>query len=390
MAINSISSSSSFNLFSIEQNQGMSKTNLKTHAFVILSYLLFGIGLALACSVPYFAVIANPVFALMAPILPIALGVLGLRYTSKPDQIFIPLSVQSYVQGQPLGLVNGEANCWMNSAFQMLSHTPSYQKLITRLSSEMDCPSLTFYPLVSAFNRYTQEMKSRVGRAVSSVDTQMLRLMLSRLHPEISNDVAVQVDPMTLIEELHCRAKAFLPLQQQRITEVNGRVKKGPLDNVSSEIGIYLPMDRDHHKSFETMFNDYFHTILNENQKDVVKKSFSQAPEGFLVKAGRFGYVLGNYANHDEGQRKISRAIDFPLNLQLTKDQCPIEQASYEPDAFIFHEGRRTLSGHYIAYVKTDGKWWELNDQKVTSIGDKAIRQKLSNAYIVHYAKKTS
>lgn len=39
--------------------------------------------------------------------------------------------------------------------------------------------------------------------------------------------------------------------------------------------------------------------------------------------------------------------------------------AKYKLFAFIVHLGPSTHSGHYIAYIKKDGKWVQFNDRKV-------------------------
>lgn len=40
-------------------------------------------------------------------------------------------------------------------------------------------------------------------------------------------------------------------------------------------------------------------------------------------------------------------------------------EKDYQLHAFVSHMGSSTMSGHYVAHIKKDGKWVLFNDSKV-------------------------
>nr|NGX27351.1 hypothetical protein [Chlamydiota bacterium] len=176
--------------FSAYQNpvRGASETTWKTHALVVLSYFLIGIGIALACASVYLATVVHPMIAMATPIVPIVLGILLRPNTS--SGLFFASKAPVYIKGQPLGISNRDSStCWLNAALQVLNHASSYKELmqetaknsdtITQQSVKKLLPFFGLFPLISAFKNYQAELDEESGRPLSSVSSATVRKWLS-------------------------------------------------------------------------------------------------------------------------------------------------------------------------------------------------------------------
>ncbi len=358
--------------------EGRSKTAWKTHSLVVLSYFLIGVGLALACASVYLATIIHPVLAMATPIVPIALGILLMPHQSKG--LFSTASAPVFLSGQPLGIINPGVNCWLNSALQMLCNASSLKELMGDLSNGSSkaivpsseqklSPFQSLYQLISAFRNYQAEAEEG-ERPTSSLSSAAIRKWLSNIKTEIPAE-GTQEDPMAFFEEVHDRSGHFLPLMQRKNEEEELSRK---------DCFIPLMMLKDGKNSFTKLFNDYFSEYVADSHNQITRW-FSTAPKGFLVQAKRFTW-------NAEGTRvKIRDSMDFPMTLQLKKEQCKEGSRTFSPDAFIIHHGASANSGHYTAYIRRSGYWWHISDSHVTQVNNLEAQNAIKSAYIVHYAQ---
>lgn len=119
----------------------------------------------------------------------------------------------------------------------------------------------------------------------------------------------------------------------------------------------------------------------------LTKLKFSETPKDLLVQIDRNFQINNPVTRVIEARGKLTNIIDHPEKIELSDEQCP-RKSTFTCDAFIVHptEGQSIDSGHYIAYVKRSGKWWECNDFNVTEITDDKILEKMQSAYILHYS----
>ncbi|CAM9910653.1 unnamed protein product, partial [Ectocarpus fasciculatus] len=62
--------------------------------------------------------------------------------------------------------------------------------------------------------------------------------------------------------------------------------------------------------------------------------------------------------------------LDTPLKFGLTG--TPLQDEVYDVKGIIVHDGERSDSGHYSAYVPAEGDgtgWLHVNDSRVTEVG---------------------
>jgi ubiquitin C-terminal hydrolase len=90
-------------------------------------------------------------------------------------------------------------------------------------------------------------------------------------------------------------------------------------------------------------------------------------------------------------ERKNQICVHFPLeNLDLSKYVIGYNNTSYVYDLYGIcnHSGGSARGGHYYAHIKNaNGKWYNINDTKVTEINESALIT--PKAYCLFYRKKT-
>lgn len=255
------------------------------------------------------------------------------------------------------GLSNQSAvNCWLNSAFQLVNHAGSYQKVMEK------APDI----LRDKYNLFQEEIQSDVKR--SEVQTQNLREWVAEESYDVKK-AGTQEDPMAFFELLHDKTNFHLPILQQRDHQ-------DPVERIEDYIPLLLtPNDSG---SFQEHFDRFFSEIVEDSGIQLTK-FFAKPPEGFLVQAKRF------WRDEDGTQSKLEKEVDFPMHFTLSESQCLGDAPSYAPDSFIVHHGSSAQMGHYTAYIRKDGKWWHANDSVVTPASDAEVEEALKTAYIVHY-----
>jgi ubiquitin carboxyl-terminal hydrolase 12/46 len=118
----------------------------------------------------------------------------------------------------------------------------------------------------------------------------------------------------------------------------------------------------------------------------------------------RFKYV------ESAGQmQKLTHRVVFPFHLKLTNttDTCPDADAEYSLTAVVVHMGAHVNHGHYVALVKSAGKWVCFDDEAVHGVtelqvqstfghtqqpvvrADGAGNGHVDHAYILFYQKRT-
>ncbi len=366
---------------SVERKEALSVTDLKTHAIAVLSYLLIGVGILIACSSPYIAFTIHPMVAMAAPVVPIALGV------KLKTMIQYPLEVHPIdIEGDPhvpklRGIKNGGANCWMNSALQAVFNLPFFRNELERCSAY----SWRVGAVAQAFQQY-QADQCHDAKTVSEVDSQKVREWLSKGlgknssgQDVLTTNISSQECPMDFIHYFLRQVGHPLPLiKEYQITKETGL---DPVMTASKDTRIDL-FDLSGFYFAETppmlsAFNNYFHLEQKTlNGSRTISKRLQSPPEDFFV-----GLSLAG-----DDMIKRNKVIDVPMELSFTKKQFG-DYASYKCDLFFIHKGDHTNYGHYEAAICLNGRWWLANDSSVTALSTKKAQEMVRTAPFVHYSK---
>ena len=81
-------------------------------------------------------------------------------------------------------------------------------------------------------------------------------------------------------------------------------------------------------------------------------------PEFILVKLKRYGRSLNGQ------DYKIQTSVNPPLGFTVESGESFVQP--YSLCGVLTHIGSELKSGHYIAEVRKDDKWWKCNDDKIS------------------------
>lgn len=85
----------------------------------------------------------------------------------------------------------------------------------------------------------------------------------------------------------------------------------------------------------------------------------------------RFKYV------ESQGQmKKLMHRVVFPFSLKVvnTLDECPDADAEYALSAVVVHMGAYINHGHYVALVKSAGRWLCVDDEVVHGVTESQVQ----------------
>lgn len=343
---------------------GLSEQNEKIFQLVIGKIIpALAFGALITCIV--FSFVATPLFGIGA-VPAFVIGMLGIAATHKEDELLeiFPIFSESppppFVTNQPIGITNGGNNCWANSTLQIVLNNP---ELEAKFSSDPAFRDI-FIKYRAAQSAKTHVCSSLTGREVRD------RLIARGV--EIGSG-ASQEDSSVPFEEMlgASNGASFYSLTQTR----DGRASSAVLEPMIS-----LELDLDFDDSFSQLFNTHFR--YRHDGSDFIRK-FQTAPQTLLVHLKRFAIDSASGA-----AVKINRAYDVPLETTLTADKSvDNREARYHCNGFIQHLGSTLNGGHYVAYIRREGKWWYCSDSYVREAGQEAVEAARKNAYIFSYTR---
>jgi hypothetical protein len=145
------------------------------------------------------------------------------------------------------------------------------------------------------------------------------------------------------------------------ITTVNGtRVCACGISDSGADIHCYFLASSPHDCNHFSFF-DSAQTILHEGTKH------NRCQTCTKVECMIREYTYGEYVSFKLEKSGILGSVRTRQGLPLNQS---IDGKQYELQSFISHEGNDQQCGHYIAYYKTSGIWYELNDHICSVVED--------------------
>jgi hypothetical protein len=235
--------------------------------------------------------------------------------------------------------------------------------------------------LLNEWNQFY--VKQREGQG----DSQNLRLAFSLLTDLISRDPGKSDDP-TVAFPILCD---LLP-PEMKVETVHNRTWNGlgvrstqSPRNEMGYISLAFPKEGgDVASDIESMLAHHFDPPAGDQKLRVDKVEhtlekeelrYVEAPPALWLHLKRF--------NREENN-KISSAVAVPDIAHVPLSDGSV--ANFELDGFIVHFGNSRKDGHYIAYIRVNSTWYEMNDAKVSPISSDALAKAKSNAYFIHYS----
>lgn len=370
MEVGRVTSATQVSAMAAPQGQELSSTDWKVYAKVVLSYMLIGIGIALACSSIYIAFALSPMIAATSPITPIAAGVLLLDSTEPKMEVKVTQTAKlpSIEENPPIGIANPRGgNCWINALLQLLFNVPAYRKVMENLSKKSELSDLR-----SAFKIYKNG---------GEVNSQVLREWLCKNDPNVDPSESIQDDPFLFLLPVLSKS-GYCVAKEIENSVVDNKCQKTNLSAPSA--CYYLNLAFPETEAVPTLsegLDRYFYTSenLSSGEKRKTIHDLDRIPDDFSIAVHRGG--------DDQAKKKmqIKGAMEVSLNgNHIGKDTL------YYPDGFICHEGDSVNYGHYVAYLFKAGSWWKVSDSSAQPISLEKATKMIEQAVLIHYQKVPS
>lgn len=346
------------------QNQifGLCSTDTKIYTLLIAGRILQAAavtGAIIAVSSVFFF---SPItlFGLIPPLL---IGLLGTYIAGNPEQVYSDLQMaRPFVTGQPVGLVNGGNNCWINSSIQLLMNAPHLHARMRQIPA--------FAQVMDAYAQTTQNRE----KVVTGINTQTIRQFLSE-QTHLIDTTASQQDAAQLFEYLFQGPHSLYHFEQT-LDAAPAIVRSEPMIKVN--------LGRAPRPDFQQLLQNHFDSTTSAGQR--LQLFFPRSPDDLLIQFNRFIQFV-----NPAGvlvQEKINDPVDIPLSLNLPATVVrTAESASYRCNGFIIHSGASQNGGHYIAYIKKGNSWWYVSDTRTFEVNEQEATQQIKFAYITHYSK---
>jgi len=367
----------------LHEHGNNSETTWKTHALVVTGYLLIGIALVVASF--YMSTIVHPLLALTAPVAPFAAG--SLLWSHAKGSPLVP----AIFKGSPppfKGIENlGGNDCWINATMQLLLHIPAFANRIQDADSGFRLWGS--HPLEKVFSAFKGYHKKE------EINSQELRKMLDDAGVTSSSDTSTQDDPIRFLDFFMKNAGYQLPILYQKIINMKeGKITEPPLETNTDprnplrffDITPYLDLKK---PSLKESLNLYFSKVdlLPSGTQRSIIHFMKQPPNDFGVSIPQaddsgFGTGMRDFT----GGNKSEVRVDVPFHLNLSPSQIG-ESAEYACDGFLYHSGKNARSGHWVAVIKKEGRWWLASDSSVTGISEAKALDLAKRAGFVHYSK---
>eukprot|EP01119_Soliformovum_irregulare_P011120 TRINITY_DN2764_c0_g1_i1.p1 TRINITY_DN2764_c0_g1~~TRINITY_DN2764_c0_g1_i1.p1 ORF type:complete len:162 (-),score=21.94 TRINITY_DN2764_c0_g1_i1:19-504(-) len=116
----------------------------------------------------------------------------------------------------------------------------------------------------------------------------------------------------------------------------------------------------------------FFCDTCHSKQEAVKRIKIRKLPEILVLHLKRFKYF-----EQIQRYRKLMYRVPFPFELRLenTTDDAEDPERLYELVAVVIHIGSGPNQGHYVAIIKSHGRWILFDDDAIELINEEQIRE---------------
>ena len=238
-------------------------TDKKVYNFLIFGRFLQAAALASCAAIIICSFMISPVI-LVGLVPSIAIGILGSRIQTPviPGQAPIVNSqiAQSppFIAGQPVGLKNSGANCWLNSSLQLLINAPAFRHRLEQI------------PPFAQFLHSYHEARANLHGVALNINTDQIQDFLSSRTAISQGDI--QDDPSLFFEYLFCDQDSLYQLEV-----LTNRVSISHDQDAMIRLAIDTSVPN---ATFEQLFSSFFDYTTDEGMRR--QCFFSQAPKDSL------------------------------------------------------------------------------------------------------------
>ncbi|XP_044039294.1 uncharacterized protein LOC122869929 isoform X2 [Siniperca chuatsi] len=277
------------------------------------------------------------------------------------------------------GLLNQGATCYLNSVLQVLFMTEGFREAVERHTCDnpdtecIDHQLKTLFDDLRRHTAYTYNITNKlsIDRVYEQRDAaEYFEKILNLTSPKASQIFHGQLTHKTICSA--CCTEM----------DTNGAFWHLPLalvDSFSEEYSVVNGIEEYFRASDFSGENQMYCDQCDAKSDATIKCVIKHHPEVLmlLLKRFEFDYRYMTYV-------KINCTVDVPCTLQIPENQ------TYELYAVVEHFGD-LRSGHYVATIKDDERWYSFNDDTVTLLNYQPFQvdnfEKSSSAYLLFYRK---
>lgn len=120
-----------------------------------------------------------------------------------------------------------------------------------------------------------------------------------------------------------------------------------------------------------------------DEQNCIKYTTFDADIETICIHLARNDFSKGEGQGQNQGQgdppKKVTHEVAGALNIAITPDpNKPQNVVNFTLNGFIVHDGSGTNAGHYKAYVKRKGEWYQIDDRVITKLNDNQAEKNLN------------
>src|SRR5579862_1311767 len=274
---------------------------------------------------------------------------------------------KTFVPGQPVGLINSSTHCWSNAAFQCVNHIPALRERAARI------PELA--QLINQYQQVQNTARSQSNLSGENLNTFLVGAMRLQETGQISADNR-HADASAFFEWLFGQHSLY---DLMRITT---RPNQPVTFTPAREDMIRLQLTPNTPVNVQALFNQFFDYTTDESIRRQLR--FNALPQMIAVNLLRYQAYMTNPGDPTSLQRvHIQDPVEGLNALTLPQGASFSDtQVRYICQAFIVHIGGFD-GGHYIGYVKKDGKWWCCNDHRITEVSEQEALEQMKKSYLV-------
>lgn len=358
----------------------------------------------------------------------IAVGTKDYPYSEE-----LPEDLQGEILSQPcpnrVGMINQNNDCFFNSAFQFIIHSPLQEFFLDQgyLEKNVDGSfkesSLKFYKFFKELSLAYHFSGEGADKATRYSRSEMRRLLNLPSNGQQDADEALEkifafYNLSGILSTMSSTTKRFGPLLAISESETDEDVEplidqQRPLETMHLNI-IDLTPSKDKDESFQSIFDNQIPQVkIDEPQNLFVEvngvqrqasrieyhREITEHKDNICFRINRYetrlnedGSTVMIYNPVTKQQEAVIEKLD--RNLTLDNFEIKIDESDFELQGFICHLGAGPNSGHYITYCRTEGGWRKYNDTTVEEFKNEqpseleVIKQAAQKAYILHFKRK--